>query len=273
MRARRSAGRYAAAGAAVLGLLVPLAASPATAARRPGPTLSNRVVGRRVIGHSVLGRPIRAVEKGNPGAARTVVIIGQMHGDERGGVHTARFIIRHVRVSSRTDLWVIPTMNPDGLALGTRQNARGVDLNRNWPMNWHRGRRGPTYPGRHAASEPETRAVLSFLRQVQPRFLTSIHQPYGAVGKFGDKPIRFQRRLARDLHLPLRDIGVDTAPSRSKQKGLQPGGANNAPTMTGWYNAHYPGTAITVEFTARPGWAYLTTVAGHGIVRASLAGR
>ena len=270
---RRPARRSALAAVAALGLLLPVAAAPATAARRSAPTLSNRVVGRRVIGHSVQGRPIRAVEKGNPDAARTVVVIGQMHGDERAGVRTARFIIRHVRVSSGTDLWVVPTMNPDGLAHHTRQNARGVDLNRNWPMNWRPGARGATYPGRRAASEPETRAMMAFLDELRPRFVTSIHQPYGAVGKDKDKPIGFQRRLAHDLGLPLRRIDIGGPTLISHEPGLQPGGANNAPTLTGWYNAHYPGSAITVEYTRHPSARYVTAVAGRGIVRASWGDR
>lgn len=252
-----------------LATVVPLTlAVPASAT-----TLSNKVVNRLVIGRSVEGRPIRAVQKGNPDAARTVVVIGQMHGDERAGVRTARFVIRHVRVSSDTDLWVIPTMNPDGLAHDTRQNARGVDLNRNWPMNWRPGPRGATYPGRRAASEPETRAMLAFLAKVQPRFLTSVHQPFGEVGKDRDKPIHFQRRLARDLRLPLRRIDIGGPTVISHEPGLQPGGADNGPTLTGWYNAHYPGTAITVEFTRDPGQRYVTAVAGRGIIRASWGDR
>ena len=59
--------------------------------------------------------------------------------------------------------------------------------------------------------------MLAFLAKVQPRFLTSIHQPFGEVGKDKDKPIHFQRRLARDLRLPLRriDIGGPTVISTS----------------------------------------------------------
>jgi murein peptide amidase A len=254
---------------ATLTAVVPALAVPTTAAGTA--RLSNKVVQRRVIGHSVEGRLIWAVEKGNPDAGRTVVVVGQMHGDERAGVRTARYIIRHIPVSSGTDLWVVPTMNPDGLAHNTRQNAHGVDLNRNWPMNWVRGPRGTTYPGRRPASEPETRGMLRFLAKVQPRFLTSLHQPFGEVGKDKDKPLGFQRRLASNLHLPLRRIDIGGPTRISHQPGLQPGGRNNAPTLTGWYNAHYRGSAITVEYPAHPGVRYLTTVAGHGIIRASRA--
>ena len=37
---------------------------------------------------------------------------------------------------------VVLTVNPDGCQLGLRANARGVDLNRNFPAaNWKQGKR------------------------------------------------------------------------------------------------------------------------------------
>jgi murein peptide amidase A len=224
-----------------------------------GAARSNAIVAKRVIGRSVQGRPIIAYRKGNPRAALRVVILGQMHGDEPAGPVTARYIIRHVPVSLRADVWIVPTMNPDGRALGTRQNARGVDLNRNWPMRWRPGPRGGCcYPGPRPASEPETRAMLRFLDHIHPRFLASIHQPYGEIGRYPKKNRRFQRRLSRQLHLPLAGIGVG-------------GSSGAAPTLTGWYNQLHRGTAITVEYTAHPSLRYQRRTAGYGLLRAELA--
>lgn len=263
---------------ALVGALLP---TPAAVADEPAPTeqvrLSNAVVERVVLGRSVRGRPIVAYRKGTPGAARTVVLLGQMHGDEPAGVTTAESAVRRVPVLSDTDVWIVPTMNPDGLARGTRTNARGVDLNRNWPMNWRRSARGITWSGPRAASEPETRAMLRFLRRVQPDFMASLHQPYGEIGFYADKPRPFQRRLARGLGLPLRGIGIGgptpppADPAEDEARGLQPGGSDNAPTLTGWYNAHYPGTAMTVEFVKRPSRRFVAVTAPRALLSAALA--
>jgi murein peptide amidase A len=84
---------------------------------------AGEVVERRVIGTSVRGRAIVAFRKGNPDAARTVLVLGQMHGDETAGPVTARYLRTQLPVDSDADVWIIPTMNPDGRAAGTRRNA------------------------------------------------------------------------------------------------------------------------------------------------------
>lgn len=245
----------------------------------PSPTPTPRVrltkkSTKVVLGRSVQGRKIVAYRKGTPGARHRVVLLGQMHGNERAGVTTAKRA-RKLAVRSDTEVWVIPTMNPDGLARNTRTNARGVDLNRNWPMNWRSSSRGLTWSGPRASSEPETRAMLRFLKRVKPTYVVSLHQPFGEVGFTDDKPRPFQRRLARKLKLPLSDIGIGGPAPRpmtrkqEKARGLQPGGGNNLPTLTGWYNARHPGTAITVEFVRHPRTKFVTVTAPRGILEAA----
>ena len=73
------------------------------------------------------------------------------------------------------------------MAADTRANAHGVDLNRNYPYC------GPTStaatsPGREPASEPETRAMMGFLRQVRPDRLLSFHQPLNGVDTDTKRP-------------------------------------------------------------------------------------
>src|SRR3954454_14805917 len=99
-----------------------------------------------------------------------------MHGDEHAGVVVADSLIRGAASVQGVDLWVVPTMNPDGDALHTRGNARHVDLNRNWPDHW-RHLTGKYYSGRRPMSEPETRAMYRFLRTVRPHYVVVLHQP------------------------------------------------------------------------------------------------
>lgn len=191
------------------------------------------VVERQVIGTSVAKRPIRAWRLGEPGKRR-IVLISTMHGNEP---HTRQILdsLRDGRPIRGIDLWIVPNYNPDGLARRTRRNARGVDLNRNYPHDW-RDLDGNYESGRGPASEPETRAMMRFLRRVDPRRVISFHQPLHGVDT-DTKDSRFARRLARGLRLP--------------QTRLDCGGVCHG-TMTSWFNANFDGAALTVEFAARP---------------------
>ncbi len=214
---------------------------------------------RLLLGRSVEGRPIWAYRKGNPSAPRRVVIVGQMHGDERAGVTTARYIKNHVPVAAGSVVWIVPTMNPDGLAADTRRNARNVDLNRNWPTHWVPGDGSGSRP----LSEPETRAMFDFLKRVQPRFIVSLHQPFGVVAR-SDKNMAYVRRLSRQLGLPIERVQIGSCHGAH---------CPPSPTMTSWYNARQPGCSVTVEFPKHPTRRFLTTTAGPGILRATLSWR
>ena len=205
------------------------AAAPATTSYDVRPA----VVEKRTIGMSVRGRPIRAWRLGEPGKRR-VVLISTMHGNEP---HTRRILesLRDGRAIRGIDLWVIPTYNPDGLARGTRRNARGVDLNRNFPHEWA-DLDGNYESGPAPASEPETRAVMAFLEEIDPLRVVSFHQPLNGVDTDTKEP-RFARRLARALRLP--------------RTSLDCGGRCHG-TMTMWFNHHFRGAALTVEYPAHP---------------------
>ena len=214
----------------LMALVVPgatAAPAPTSYDARPG------VVEKRIIGRSVRGRPIRAWRLGEPGRRR-IVLVSTMHGNEP---HTRRILesLRDGRAIRGVDLWVVPTYNPDGLARGTRRNARGVDLNRNFPYKWV-DLDGNYESGRRPASEPETRAVMGFLRDIDPLRVISFHQPLNGVDT-DTKDRRFARRLARALRLP--------------RTSLDCGGLCHG-TMTMWFNHHFRGAALTVEYASRP---------------------
>lgn len=222
---------------ATLGLLA--AALPVlgpTGTASAGPAAGDEVdavIATRVIGTSVRDRKIRAYRLGEPGKPE-VVLISTMHGDEPD---TRRILqtLRDGKPIHGIDLWVVPTYNPDGLAAGTRKNARGVDLNRNYPYSWA-DLDGSYESGPKPASEPETRAMMRFLRDVRPSRILSFHQPLYGVDT-DTKRKKFARRVARKLDLPA--------------KRFDCGGVCHG-TMTGWYNHNFKGAALTVEYGPNP---------------------
>src|SRR4051794_29844884 len=85
---------------------------------------------RITFGHSVRGTSLRAVRLGDFHASRKALVVGVIHGDEPAGLKVLRALRRSHGDVKGVQLWVVKTVNPDGLAANTRQNARGVDLNR-----------------------------------------------------------------------------------------------------------------------------------------------
>jgi predicted deacylase len=214
----------------VVAVVPPTQATPAPASTKP-PT----VIESRTIGHSVKGRAIRAYRVGDPKSTNKVLLMSTMHGNERA----TRSIVRSIRYGKPVhgvDLWLLPVLNVDGWARDTRQNARGVDLNRNFPYHWVK-LNGNYESGKHAASEPETRALMRFVGRIRPQRIVSLHQPLHGVDVSTPASRRFAKRLAAGLHLP--------------RKNLTCGGVCHG-TFTQWFMRHYSGTAVTVEYGAHP---------------------
>jgi murein peptide amidase A len=128
----------------------------------------------RVIGYSVNNEPLIAKRFGTPGG-KVVVAVGSIHGNEKTGIR----IVREMQlqpVSPEYDLWVIDTANPDGNRANTRQNANGVDLNRNFPKFWSKKTCPSKYcSGKRPGSEPETRALMKFFKEISPQLVVFYH--------------------------------------------------------------------------------------------------
>jgi murein peptide amidase A len=212
------------------------------------------VQAKKIIGYSVRHRPIVAYHLGDTTLARTSVILGQMHGDEHAGVTLVNSIVRGDVSVEGINLWVIPTMNPDGDAVHTRQNAHHVDLNRNWPDRWAH-LTGQYYSGPEPLSEPETRAMYAFLKGLRPHYLVSLHQPLKGVDTTdgGSLDHAFRDVLAANLGLPLKAFRCWSICHGS---------------MTGWYTTHRYGIGETVEFGWHPTTSYLTGHARRGMIAA-----
>jgi protein MpaA len=196
-----------------------------------------------VLGHSVRGRPIVAYERGDRSAPATLVV-GVIHGTEPAGLAVISRL-RRMPLPPHVHLWLVPTVNPDGLAAGTRQNAHGVDLNRNWPVAWTRNGRpwDGAYSGPRPLSEPENRAMRAFILRIRPKLTIWYHQPLDEV--YGSDPhVAVLKRYARLTGLPYRKL-------------VAPHGA-----ATRWQRQRFPRSpAFVVEFPA--GRISATTAARH----------
>lgn len=221
----------------------------------------------KLIGRSVQGRAIVAHQLGNPEAPTKVLVLGSMHGfPEQAGEQVIAGMMS-MGIPPNLDLWVVPTINPDGNALRQRANARHVDLNRDWDNQWIHipGTPGDAF-GNHGNgsapwSQPETRAMRDFLVWLRPSRMVSIHQPLGGVdttdGGAESQGQTFRTALAANLGLPL--------------KAFTCGGVCRG-TMTGWLTRTSPTVAITVEFGSAPAADRLRGPAAAGIIAALAVG-
>ncbi|HEX5712922.1 MAG TPA: DUF2817 domain-containing protein [Solirubrobacterales bacterium] len=188
---------------------------------------------RETIGHSVQGRPIVAAVKGEAEAPLRVLVVGAIHGDEAAGMRVTRRLIASAPPRG-VALWVVPSLNPDGVAAGTRGNAHGVDLNRNFPFAW-RPLGGLEYSGPRPLSEPESRAAARLVRQLQPDLTLWFHQPFGLVDRSGGNPA-IERRFAELIGLPYRGIARPPGSVSSWQNHMLPQGSATVvelPTVAG----------------------------------------
>ena len=185
------------------------------------------------LGQSTRGRKIEAMRVGDRSAPQSVLVVGCIHGDECAGTAVTRMLARS---SPPVDLWLVPTLNPDGFALGRRQNGRGVDLNRNFPSGWRAGGRpwDLEYPGARPLSEPETRIAVRLIERVRPEVTIWFHQPEGLVRAWGPS-MTVGRRYARVAGMRFRALRwpAGTAPN--------------------WQNHHFRGaSSFVVELPAGP---------------------
>jgi murein peptide amidase A len=220
--------------AVLVALLSAVAAAPATA----------RTVD---LGDSVQGREIVAVEVAGAHPRTAVLVVGCIHGNEPAGIAIARALTR-VQPPSGVALWIVPDLNPDGVAADTRQNAHRVDLNRNFPTGWQ-AQSGIFASGPRPLSEPESRIAYKLILRVRPAVSIWFHQHADLVDdSSGNQAL--ERRFAAITGLPLHPL-------------TRYGGS-----AVTWETARFPGTSpFVVELPA----GSLSPARVHRFVRAVLA--
>lgn len=150
-----------------------------------------------VIGHSVRGRPIVAYYFGS--GTTTILFTGAIHGNEGSTYTTMMGWVHHLQVNAHKipagkRVVIVPNLNPDGIATGSRNNANNVNLGRNFPTaNWKADIETASGAlknggGTSALSEPEAKALANLTIQLKPRMQISFHSQGRLVGanKFGD---------------------------------------------------------------------------------------
>lgn len=171
---------------------------------------------------SVKGRHIMLHELAPvQGVAARVLVIGGIHGDELTSVAIVFRWIELLKEQSavRYHWRVIPVLNPDGLLAkpATRVNARGVDLNRNFPTdNWSSEaarywsvstRRDPRrFPGTAPSSEPESSWLYNEIKAFRPDVIISVHAPHSILDF--DGPPSKMKPPSRFGRLQLHRLGV-----------------------------------------------------------------
>jgi Zinc carboxypeptidase/Penicillin-insensitive murein endopeptidase len=167
------------------------------------------------VGESTRGQEIRAFTLGS-GRPR-ILVVGSVHGNEPAGTVVATRLL-HAHPPKQGSLWVVQDLNPDGHAARRRVNARGVDLNRNFPGTWRRlASSGPA-----PASEQETRVAMELIRRLRPDVTIWFHQPQALVRASGPS-VRIARRFARLAGMRFRRLPWPPGSATAWQHGELPG--------------------------------------------------
>lgn len=182
--------------------------------RTPGNLLARSAV----VGHSVEGRAIEVHQLGDPKWSGELLVFGCIHGDECAGDGIEPLGPGGCPDPS-ADVFLVPDLNPDGAAAGSRLNGRGVDLNRNFGSGWRAagGPGDPEYPGPRPFSEPESRLAAGIIRALRPAATIWFHQFHGRhpfVRAWGPS-VRGGRHFARLAQMPFRAMRwpAGTAPN------------------------------------------------------------
>lgn len=185
-----------------------------------------------VIGKSILGRDIRSVTFGT--GPTKVLLWSQMHGDEATATMALADMLAWMtasqpdgirdRLASSLTVMMIPMLNPDGAERFQRENAIGIDINRD-------ARR---------LSTPEARALKAVHERFKPDFGFNLHDQNARtrVGRTG-----LQAGIA--LLAPAADSARSWPPLRARARLIAAGLARD-------FDSQIPGRVSKYDDTFNP---------------------
>ncbi len=176
------------------------------------------------LGHSVEGRPLMAQHR--RGRGPSLVVFGGIHGDEPESAALCERFVAALTPSAPddSDVWVLCAANPDGLVRRSKDNANGVDLNRNFAASNFTVAHPPGYfPGRAPLSEPESQALVRLLDEAQPHLVVSVHQPFRCVNWDGPADAVAAAMSAASGYPALPSVGYPTPGSFGSFWGIDRG--------------------------------------------------
>ncbi len=250
------------------------------------------IVDYKVLGKTADNRNIYDVILGNPDAKKTLLVVSTLHAREYMASLLCMDQIEHYlekysgrikgksvkKLLDKICIHYIPMGNPDGVTIsqygikkirsaklrkklykmshgGTSQwkaNARGVDLNRNYPYAFKvMGSRGSSgYTGKKAATENETKAIIKLLKNLKKSHGLKGVVNYHAMGSivFGScyKGGALKKNTTRMYRLARGITGYSSASSY--------GGSSNGNLREYIvYNLHIPSITLEVGRISCPG--------------------
>jgi len=240
-------------------------------------------VSLHAIGGSIEGRPLWALRIGRAAGATPMLISGTQHAREwlAAMVTTCvadRLILDYDRDPAirafvdRTELWVVPVVNPDGYQYSwsgrrywrkNRRGDHGVDLNRNFAIAWggpgsSRNERAENYRGEYAFSEPESIAV----RDLVKRERIALHVDFHTYGQLVLYPWGYTPTPApdRDVFAAVGDrIASAIFAAHETRYALMPS-VDLYPasgTMSDWVYAENAAVSYTIELRPKGGLGFV----------------
>jgi hypothetical protein len=198
------------------------------------------------MGKTVLGKPLNAIFVGNP--ENRIACIGAVHAGESGPEILLsvlkRLLSESPEVFDGCGIAVMPVVNADmreKMVLGdpwyNRLNFVGVDLNRNFDASWELvdtsynlssdDYRSPNYRGPKPNSEPETQAVIRFIKEASPKMAFAYHYMSSITG---DRLLSTQIADGDEAYRSICN-GISRAYSDAFRDGMKEGRATNTDTV------------------------------------------